>query len=277
MSAPLALKHQKVQRLRRLLGRRSARETEGAFVVEGAKVLSEALAAGVAVEGVYVTAGTVDPVVDAAVNAGIRVYDVSPGVIERVGDASTPQPLLAVVPSVTVALEALRAATFLVVLVDVRDPGNAGTVLRTAEAAGAGGVICCDGSVDVFNPKTVRASAGSLFHVPVVGGGDAVEVLEKIGGWGLRRLGTAARGGADYATADLRAPVAVVLGNEAHGLPAAIAPHIDELVTIPMTGRTESLNVSMAAAVLCFETARQRRIASGPSGPADGQERRIEA
>src|SRR3954471_4730609 len=98
MTAPLALKHQKVQRLRRLLGRRSAREAEGAFVVKGTKVLSEALVAGRPVEAVFVTAGTTDPVLDAAATAGVRIFDVAPGVIERVGDAATPQPLLAVVP-----------------------------------------------------------------------------------------------------------------------------------------------------------------------------------
>lgn len=229
-------------------------------MVEGAKLLSEALAAGARVESVYATAGTADPVLDAALAAGIRVFDLEPGVVERVADTTTPQPILAVVPFPDVGLEQVRSADFLVVLVDVRDPGNAGTVLRTAEAAGAGGLVCCDGSVDVFNPKTVRASAGSLFHIPVVVGGDAVEVLERIGDWGLRRLGTVARLGTDYAVADLRAPIAVVLGNEAHGLPERVASSIDELVTIPMTGRSESLNVSMAAAVLCFETARQRRV-----------------
>lgn len=160
---------------------------------------------------------------------------------------------------VDVPLDRLQNATFLVVCVDVRDPGNAGTILRSAEAAGADGLLFCDGSVDVYNPKAVRASAGSLFHVPVAVGGDAVEVLERIGGWGLARLGTAARVGTDYTEADLARPVAVVLGNEANGLPVQVAPLLDETVSIPMQGRSESLNVGMAAAVLCFEVARQRR------------------
>jgi TrmH family RNA methyltransferase len=222
-------------------------------------VLSEALAAGAPIEAVFATAGTADPVLDQAHAAGLRVFDLAPGVVDRVADTVTPQPILAIVPYVDVPLVRLREASLLVVLVDVRDPGNAGTVIRTAEAAGAGGVVCCDGSVDVFNPKTVRASAGAIFHVPVVGGGDAVEVLETIGAWGLRRLGTVARTGTDYAAVDLTRPTAIVLGNEAHGLPPRVEDVLDELVTIPLTGRTESLNVSMAAAVLCFETARQRR------------------
>lgn len=228
-------------------------------MVEGAKVLSEALAAGVPVEGVYVTADASPDVVDLADAAGARIHVLESGVMERVADTVTPQPVMAVVPYVDVPLADLADATFLVVCVDVRDPGNAGTVLRSAEAAGVDGVVCCGGSVDVYNPKTVRASAGTLFHVPVVAGGDPVEVLEHIGGWGMRRLATAARTGADYASLDLTAKVAFVLGNEAHGLPADVDAAVDDRVSIPITGRAESLNVGMAAAVLCFEAARQRR------------------
>ena len=259
----LALRHQKVQRLRRLLSRRSAREAEHAFVVEGAKVLSEALDAGAPVESVYVAAGSAsDPVAQRAFDAGVRVYELAPGVIERIADTVTPQPLMAVVAFVDRPLADLAGADLLVVAVDVRDPGNAGTVLRSAEAAGAGGLLFCDGSVDVYNPKTVRASAGSLFHVPVVAGGDAVQVLQEISSWGVRRLATSSVGGRDYADLDLTGPIAFVLGNEANGLPAEVDGLVDERVTIPMVGRSESLNVGMAAAVLCFEAARQRRHAA---------------
>lgn len=255
------------------MGRRSAREAEHRFVVEGAKVLGEALAAGVAVESVFVDrsllatgsptpqASTVEQLLDRAHAAGSRVYELEPGVLARVADTVTPQPVLAIVAQIDVPLARLDelGADLVVVCVDVRDPGNAGTVLRSAEAAGAGGVVCCDGSVDVFNPKTVRASAGALFHLPVVAGGNAVEVLDQLGGWGLRRLGTASRGGQDYAETDLSCPVALVLGNEAHGLPTALNAVLDGLVTIPMAGQSESLNVGMAAAVLCLEASRQRR------------------
>jgi RNA methyltransferase, TrmH family len=252
------------------VGRRSARQAEGRFVVEGAKVLEEALAAGVPVESVYVdrslvrNADGVDAVLDAAFAAGSRIYDVEAGVVARVAGTVTPQPVLAVVPVVDVPLSHLleQPADLLVVCVDLRDPGNAGTVLRSGEAAGAGGVIFCDGSVDVFNPKTVRASAGALFHVPVVAGGETGAVLDELGRAGLRRLGTAARGGVPYTEADMTGPVAIVLGNEAHGLSGDLADSLDGLITIPMVGRAESLNVGMAAAVICFEVARQRSAAS---------------
>jgi TrmH family RNA methyltransferase len=110
----------------------------------------------------------------------------------------------------------------------------------------------------VFNPKTVRASAGALFHVSVVAGGHPDAVLDELGRAGLRRLGTAARGGVRYTDADMTGPVAIVLGNEAHGLSGEVASRLDGLLTIPMAGRAESLNVGMAAAVICFEAARQR-------------------
>lgn len=226
-------------------------------------MLGEALEAGVRVEAVYAAPGAPADLLARAAGAGARVLDLAPGVIERVAGTVTPQPVIAVVPYVDVALDELRHADLVVVCVDVRDPGNLGTVLRSAEASGAAGVICCNGSVDVYNPKAVRASAGSLFHVPVVAGGDPVAVLERIGAWGVRRLGTVARGGRDYAEVDLTVPTAFVLGNEAVGLPPdlAAAGLLDAEVTIAMSGRTESLNVGMAAAVLCFEAARQRRSA----------------
>lgn len=258
----LVFRHHEVQRLRRLVARRSSRDGERAFVVEGAKVLSEALDAGAHVETVYLADTATDEVVALASRTGARVRHLAPGVLDRVAGTVTPQPILAVVPYVDVPLQALEGATLVVVCVDVRDPGNAGTILRSAEGAGAGGVVCCNGSVDVFNPKTVRASAGSLFHVPVVVGGEPTEVLKEMARWGIRRLATTADGGADYAGVDLTGPVAFVLGNEAHGLPSSLASVVDQRVTIPMAGRARSLNVGIAAAVLSFEAARQRRVAA---------------
>jgi TrmH family RNA methyltransferase len=204
------------------------------------------------------------PLLERALAAGVRVHELQPGLIERVADTVTPQPVMAIAPWIDVPLDDVRGADFVVVCVDVRDPGNAGTVLRSAEAAGASAVVFCDGSVDVFNPKTVRASAGSLFHVAVVNGGPVSDVLATIRGWGARALGTVARGGTAYDEVDLTAPVALVLGNEAHGLPDGL--ELDEPVTIPMAGSGESLNVGMAAAVMCFEVARQRRHAEGERG-----------
>jgi TrmH family RNA methyltransferase len=193
-----------------------------------------------------------------AQTAGIRVYQLGPGVVEKVADTVTPQPLLAVVRTPVATLDDLAEATFVVVCVDVRDPGNAGAVIRSADAAGADAVVCCAGTVDPFNPKTVRASAGSVLHLPVVAGGEPADVLDALKARGLRCLAAVAHGGTDYTAVDLRSPLALVLGNEGAGLPDTLGEKLDLGVTIPMAGRAESLNVSMAAAVLCFEVRRAR-------------------
>ena len=258
--SPLGLRHGEVERLRRLLRRASARASERAFVIEGPKLLDEALRAGVTVERVDVAAGAdgVDGVLERARAAGIDVARLAPGVVERVADAVTPQPILAVLPSVTVPWTAVAEATFVVVGIDVQDPGNAGTIMRSAAAAGAGAVLFAGASVDPLNPKTVRASAGSVFHVPVVDGGEPAAMLDQVGNRGLRRLGATADEGTACDEADLTVPVAIVVGNEAHGLPTGLP--LDGMLRIPMAGPTESLNVAMATSILCYEVSRQRRL-----------------
>jgi len=258
---PLSLRAAGVQRLRRLVRDPKLRGQERAFVIEGPTLLEEALAAGAAIEEVYAARGFEHPVLDKARGTGVPVRLVAPGVVERVADTVTPQPVLAIVPALDVPVDHLRDATLLVVCAGVADPGNLGTVLRVAEAGGADGVLCCAGSVDVYNPKTVRASAGSLFHIPVVVGGEPGAVLAELGTWGLHRLATRPQGDILYDHADLTRRVAVVLGNEARGLDAALDTVVDENVSIPMAGRTDSLNVATAAAVIVFEAARQRRAA----------------
>jgi TrmH family RNA methyltransferase len=146
-----------------------------------------------------------------------------------------------------------------VVCAEVRDPGNAGTILRSADGSGADAVVFSDGSVDPYNPKTVRSSAGSVLHVPVVVAGDRAGILRSFGEWGFRRLGAVVRGGTDYSELDWGMPTALVLGNESGGLPPDLDDELDGLVEIPMAGRAESLNVGVACAILCFEAFRQGR------------------
>jgi TrmH family RNA methyltransferase len=268
-----------------LLRQRSARRADGVFVAEGARVLDAAVAANAPIEAVYygpeaLVAPVAVALLERARQAGLRVLALQPGVIERVSGTVTPQPVLGVVGRVDVELESLLSPdrfggvpALVVVCVDVRDPGNLGSILRSADASGAAAVVCCDGSADVYNPKTVRASAGSVFHVPIVVERVPAEVLAALGVAGFERVGTTPRGGTDYAVAELAGRVALVLGNEANGLDAEVASHLDTSVSIPMLGRAESLNVAMAATVLCFELARRRRASGGgaagdPAGSA---------
>jgi TrmH family RNA methyltransferase len=254
--------------LRGLVQKRSARWAERAFVAEGTELLRTALAAGTTVESVYVSpegAGEaeVQRVTQMAVKAGARLFTLGPGVLERVSDTVTPQPVLAVLPMLEhegQPVASPQPGDLLVVLVDVRDPGNAGTVLRTADAAGARGVVFSGESVDPYNPKTVRASAGSIFHVPFWVQPDAPTVAAGLAEAGFRTLATTARAGEDYAALDWSVPTAVFFGNEAAGLDAEIAAATTGALAIPMEGKAESLNVGVACAVVCFEALRQRRL-----------------
>jgi TrmH family RNA methyltransferase len=256
-------------------------------VIEGANLLEEALRAEIPLEAVYVGSdeaerpGRLEALLARCYEQGARVFELEPGVLARVAGTVTPQPVMAVVhtPSVTMADIQAQDPSLVVVCVDVRDPGNAGTVARSAWAAGADAVVCCEGTVDLWNPKAVRSSAGAVLHVPVIAAGAAVEVLDELGTWGLARWGTASRGGEDYAAADLTKPCALVLGNEAGGLRLdVLSDKLDGLISIPMAAGAESLNVGMAAAVLCFEAVRQRRhlptrtpapASAGPPGERD--------
>ncbi|HVB05749.1 MAG TPA: RNA methyltransferase [Acidimicrobiales bacterium] len=184
--------------------------------------------------------------------------------IERVADTVTPQPLLSVVGMVDVALAEVVGLPLTLVLVDVRDPGNVGAILRSADAAGVSAVIGAAGSGDCYNPKAVRASAGSIFHLPIVWGTPAGELLDALQAAGVSCVATAATGGTDYAAATLEGPLALLLGNEANGLDPQLAARCDQAVTVPIAGGAESLNVAMAATVLCFELARRRRGGDAP-------------
>ncbi|HVE93588.1 MAG TPA: RNA methyltransferase [Acidimicrobiales bacterium] len=227
-------------------------------MAEGVTLLREALASGHVPESVFYAPDADVQLVDQARDAGAAVFALESGVMERIADASTPQPVCAVLKDVAVDIADLSAHGVVVVAVDVRDPGNAGTLLRSAAAAGAVGVVLCAGSVELGNPKTVRATAGALFKIPVVTAIEPAPALASLGAAGRRRFAAVARDGEDYATADLTGPIALVLGNEAHGLPDDLT-EIDARLTIPLPGPVESLNVGVAAAVLCFEAARQAR------------------
>jgi TrmH family RNA methyltransferase len=261
------------------LQKRSARWAERAFVAEGAELVRCALESGAPVESVYVSpAGDGDRATQEVCRrsdaVGARIFHLASGVLERVADTVTPQPVLAVVPMLEEPPDGAPAwragpGSLIVVLVDVRDPGNAGTVLRAADAAGVQAVVFAADSVDPYNPKTVRASAGSLFHVPVAVRNDPGEMAAKLVGDGFRTLGTVVREGDDYAGLDWSVPSALFLGNESAGLDPALVASLDGAVAIPMAGQAKSLNVGVASAVVCFEAFRQRR-GGGAGAPSIG-------
>jgi TrmH family RNA methyltransferase len=241
------------------LKKRTFRDAERRFLVEGAQAVSEALAHPGGLVCLY-HGGREHPLVERARAAGVELVEVSDEVMGKLTSTVTPQGLVGVATYVDVELGATAAeARCLTVLHAVRDPGNAGTILRSADAAGASGVVFSSDSVDVYNPKTVRASAGSLFHLPVVRGANTAAVIEELRGRGMRVLAMDARGDADVYELDLTEPVGFVFGNEAWGLPEEVAALADGTVRVPLEGAAESLNLAAAATVCLFEWARQRR------------------
>lgn len=249
----------------RQLAKRAFRQRARAFLAEGPQAVSEALAAPGVVTELFVTAPAQarhQDLVAVACGQGIDVHTVSGEVMTELAQTITPQGILAVCRFVDVPLrEVAQAAPRLaVILANVRDPGNAGTVLRTADAAGARAVVFSDASVDPYNSKCVRASAGSLFHLPLVMGAPAADAVAALRAAGLRVL--AADGSARRSLDDLQAagtlasPSAWLFGNEAWGLPADILSLADEAVAVPIYGRAESLNLAAAAAVCLYASAR---------------------
>ncbi len=252
----------------RQLAKRALRQRARQFLAEGPQAVGEALAADGVVTQLFVTAAAqarYANLIGLASGQGADVHAVSGEVMTELAQTITPQGVLAVCDFIDVDLDRLTAGQprLAVVLANVRDPGNAGTVLRTADAAGAGGVIFAGSSVDPYNSKCVRASAGSLFHLPVVTGPPAADAVGALRERGLRVL--AADGGAGTTLDDLQSagrlgqPTAWLFGNEAWGLPSDVLDLADDAVAVPIYGRAESLNLAAAAAVCLYASARAQQ------------------
>jgi TrmH family RNA methyltransferase len=258
----LSFRNPKVQQLRRLMGRRSARSERGQFAFEGSTLLAEAIAAGFPIDSVFVDVATTDRHADVldTLPSTIDVHPLAEGVLAKVADTATPQGVIAVAPRPTRDLDSMLATHprgLVIVLDRLGDPGNAGAIVRTAEAVGASLVVFGAGTTDPYGPKTVRAAAGSAFRVPLVSAGTTVDALDGLARAGFRRIGTVAQGGEPYGAADLTGDTALVLGSEAHGLDPEVVATLELRVSIPMLGQVESLNVAAAAAVLGYERLRQ--------------------
>ncbi|MDX3075179.1 RNA methyltransferase [Streptomyces sp. MI02-7b] len=253
----------------RRLAKRSFRGKERRFLAEGPQAVREAMAHLVEV---YVTPEAAERhagIVAAARAAGVPVFTATDEVVAEMSDTVTPQGVVGLCRFLDTPFEEiLRARPRLVaVLAHVRDPGNAGTVLRCADAAGADAVVLTDASVDLYNPKAVRASVGSLFHLPVAVGVPMETVVGGLRGAGVRLLAADGAGERDLDTeldeGTMGGPTAWIFGNEAWGLPEETRALADEVVRVPIHGRAESLNLATAAAVCLYASARAQRAPGG--------------
>jgi len=248
------------------LRKRALRDHDRLFLLEGAQVVGEALDAG-RLERLF-TADDLDPIALKARHAGVETHHVAGEVVRHLTSTVTPQALVGIAAFVDVGLdEAMERASehdpagCVALLHEVRDPGNAGTVLRSADAADAGAVVFSETSVDVYNPKTIRASAGSVFHLPIVRGASTLDAIGMAKAAGGRVLAMTTGGDGDLYRADLSGPVVFVFGNEAHGLSEEVVAAADAQVRVPQSSRAESLNLAAAATVCLFEWRRRRMTA----------------
>lgn len=247
----------------RALGRRSARERAGRFIVEGPQAVRELLAfAPDSVIEVYVDSSAAERTAEfRSAQLSVPLHECSPEVFAALVDTAHPQGILAVARPIDVPLSEAFAADggFVVVLSNVRDPGNAGTVIRGADAAGAAAVIVSDASVDIYNPKVVRSTVGSLWHLPISIGHPVETIIEACRIAGLRVLAADGAGDVLLPDADLTGRHAWLMGNEAWGLPHETRALCDEVIRVPIYGHAESLNLAMAATVCLYASAAAQR------------------
>jgi TrmH family RNA methyltransferase len=246
-------KHALVERCRALARRREPSES---VLLDGEHLVSEALRAGVPIEAV-IGDGRSPALLARASAAGAAVYQATPAVLEAASPVKTPSRIVAIATLRPSTLAGRWSpATWLVALSGVQDPGNAGTIVRVADAFGATAVVALEGTADLFGWKALRASMGSLFRMPVARA-STPDVLSDARAHGARLVATVAHGGTSVADADLRPPLVLLVGSEGHGLDDRLIALCDAAVTVPLRAGVESLNVAAAAAVVCYEARRR--------------------
>lgn len=253
----------------RSLKNKSSREEKGLYFIEGSRFVKEALAQEqalimsiIASDSFALSKGSDDLIKKAAQRAQ-KSYVVPDSLFRSISDTQNPQGILAVLKQEKrYLIEHKPAKGLLVVLDSIKDPGNMGTIIRTADAAGCTGVVITEGCVDVYNPKVLRSTMGSIFHIPVYHGTGIKETMETLRKGGFLMYVSHLEGAISIYDADLSANIGLVIGSEAEGVSDLAVENADCLIKIPMSGRAESLNASVAAAVIIFEAMRQRGIAS---------------
>ena len=240
------------------------RDDKGLFFIEGLRFVEEALKEEIKISRIFVSesfcsgqterddAGMLDA-------CGCDVFMLPDRLFKEVADTEAPQGILAVIPKMDQNIESVFKDNSLIVLLDsIQDPGNLGTIIRTADAAGATGVVLSKGCVDVYNPKVLRSTMGSVFHIPVYSSRNFIQTIRYIKSKGIKVFAAYPDGASSCFDADMTKGTAILIGNEANGISPEAASESDELVKIPMQGRAESLNASIASAVFLFEAVRQR-------------------
>lgn len=254
------------------LKNRKFRDEKGLFFVEGIKIVDEAIKCNAEIVRVFMSEefqfekeAALAPHLYSYMNskekdgAESSLYAIPGRLFKEISDTETPQGILAVVKAKGCCLEdMLKGENLFVILDSLQDPGNMGTIIRTADAAGFSGVIASKGSVDLYNPKVLRSTMGSVFRMPVFSGAEMAEVLHVLKSKGIKIYAAHLKASAHCFDRDMKSDAAIIIGGESGGIREEIAAMADELIKIPMAGGAESLNASVAAGILMYESLRQR-------------------
>jgi len=239
------------------------RQENREFMIEGVRFLEEAVFAGTSIKYCLCSedlgGDRIDSLIKEMLQRNIKVYLVEDNLMQDVCETKSPQGIVAVIEKREFNSDALFEESDFIVLIDrVQDPGNLGTIIRTADAAGAWGVIISDGSVDPYSPKVLRSTMGSIFHVPVIYDMDIVSAIGGLKTHGFTVYVSSLKGSTAYYNEIYRGKTAIVIGNEANGVDSKIVQTADRLIKIPMPGKAESLNAAVAGSILMFEVVKQR-------------------
>ena len=248
----------------RALKNKNDREEKKLFFIEGTRFVAEAMKENsdikyIIVSDTFLSNTATSDLMRVTDDMAITSYTVPDSLFGSITDTKTPQGILAVLALERKQLkDAVLSKGLLIILDTIKDPGNMGTIIRTADAAGCAGVIVPEGCVDVFNPKVLRSTMGSVFHVPIYHCGSIAEAMNITRKQGFLLCASHLEGSVSLYEADLSGQAALIIGSEAEGISPETAKNSDLLIKIPMEGRAESLNASVAAGVMIFEAMRQR-------------------
>ncbi|MFH1710000.1 MAG: 23S rRNA (guanosine(2251)-2'-O)-methyltransferase RlmB [bacterium] len=245
------------------------RRTAGKFLVEGVHLVREAMQAGLLEKVIYsekiLETSEGRDLLGKLISAGIPNEEANEKVIQDLSEVETPQGIIAAVRPKISDLGSLfeKNDPLIVVACGVQDPGNLGTIIRTADAAGCSGIILTKGTVNPYNSKVIRSSSGSIFHLNIVKIDDIIDLASALKRRGIRMISTVVDAAKEYYSVDYSGPVAVVIGSESKGISSEVERLSDESVSIPMLGGVESLNAAVSCAVILYEALRQRRTSAG--------------
>lgn len=247
----------------KLLQKRKERWSKKSFFIEGTRAVEQCIKSDANIE--YIVYSTellgenADTILSLINENSYEAYEISDKLFKEISDTDNPQGILAVVNFEKIELEdILKDGNFIVVLDRVQDPGNLGTIIRTADAFGANAVILTSGCVDVYNPKTIRSTMGSIFQIPIVHMGETKEAIKALKEKNISIISASLNTDKYSYDIDFKTSCAVVIGNEARGISDEVLDLSDHLVKIPMSGKAESLNAAVASGVLMYEVLRQR-------------------